>query len=155
MKHFWNGFGTGHLSLISKRTLVLSFFVTLLCMTFLTPGIASAHASHTLRPYGTNGQQLAFWIGDPSVKSVEVTGYNQNNGLWDACYPDWNTGQVSPYQWNYFSNWWWVGQVRLIYYTSPGCINGLITTQWVNVPTFQVTDYYCVYVLNRKSPPPC
>lgn len=166
MKQFWSGSSVRRPSLVSKHTLALSFLVTLLCMAFLTSGIASAHgipqlstshshSTHKLHPNGSNGQQLAFWVGGSiGAESVVVNGPNQDNNGSTNCYPSYGNDVMPVNQWNYFPGYWWKGQVGLQYFSGPGCNGTPVYSAVINVPAYQSGDYTCVALYTQNDPQP-
>ena len=158
MKNFWNGMGIPRLT--GKYALVLSLIAAFLFAAFSTAGVANAQSapkaqlhftvshhvatSHGLKPYGSNGQQLALWVGSRSgIESVVVNGMNQYGNGATNCYPDYSTNQIPLDQWNYYGGYWWVGTVGLQYFSGPGCTGNVIYSEQINVPTFAWGDYTC------------
>lgn len=184
MKQVWNVLGV-HL-FRGNTGLCLAALVAMVSALFSTAGMASAHsvsspgnaiviaqgahssmcaknsgahqdcATMSVHPFGTNGQQIALWIGSSlQFESVLLSGTNQNGTPTVVCAVGPNGTPIPADQWHYYGGYWWVGTLSLSYYTGAGCTGTDAYNTSTNVPGYQAfSDYWCFSVRTSLDPTP-
>jgi len=121
-----------------------------------TIGIHQPCATTSVHPFGTNGQQMALWIGSSlGFESVLLSGTNQNGTPTAVCAVGPNGTPIPADQWHYYGGYWWVGTLSLSYYTGAGCTGTDAYNTSTNVPGYQAfSDYWCFSVRTSLDPTP-
>ncbi|MCX4399673.1 hypothetical protein OG887_41860 (plasmid) [Streptomyces sp. NBC_00053] len=89
---------------------------------------------------GSNGQQIRFHDGKGTVTSLYIVGYNHDGQSVGHCF---STPNVD----NYFSGWWWKGNINVYIHTDnescSGSPYGLLS--YYSVPAYQAdSDWYTI-----------
>lgn len=184
MKHVWNVLSVRLSG--GKICLCLAVLGAIVSALFSTAGIASAHsasspgnmivvaqaahsstctknigthlpcAANSVHPFGTNGQQMALWIGSSlQYASVLLNGTNQYGMQTIVCAVGPNGTPIPADQWHYYGGYWWVGTLSLSYYTGAGCTGTDAYNTSTDVPGYQpFGDYWCVSLRTSLDPTP-
>lgn len=99
--------------------------------------------SHLHSSIPSNGQQLRFIDKRGGVKSIQITGTNQDNIRAARCVDTSGSNKGAKTDVN---NWWWVGRTDVTLWASPGCNANYIGKVFFDAGSAPAhwTDWRCV-----------